>query len=59
LKDFDITFINNIEDIIDIDAPKKVTLYRVANELIINIIKHSGVKEAKIEFSKNNEDLII
>jgi len=56
---FDITFINNLEDSIDIDEPKKITLYRAANELILNIIKHSGVKEAKIEFSKNKSAVFL
>ncbi|MCP4763191.1 MAG: HAMP domain-containing protein [archaeon] len=55
----DITYINNTEDPITIDEPKKITLYRAANEIILNILKHSGVKEAKVELLKNENTVLL
>jgi len=55
----DITYINNFDGLLHIDEFKKITLYRAANELIINIRKHSGVKEAKVELSQNNNFVLL
>lgn len=56
---FDITFINKLEDSIDIDEYKKVTLYRAVNELILNISKHSGLKEAKVDLSQDKNFVLL
>jgi PAS domain S-box-containing protein len=55
----DIQYINTFDNSVDIDEIKKITLYRVANELILNILKHSGVKKGKIELSKNQDTVLL
>lgn len=55
----DMQYINTYGDSIDIDETKKITLYRAANELILNILKHSGVKKGKIELSKNQDTVLL
>jgi signal transduction histidine kinase len=52
-------YINNIEDTVCLDHAIKITLYRAVNELITNILKHSGSKKGEIEISKNKENIII
>jgi PAS domain S-box-containing protein len=55
----DIKYINNPDDPFAMDEPKKITLYRAANELILNILKHSGVKKGKIELLKNQDTVVL
>ena len=55
----DIKYIKNINPPIHIIKPNKITLYRAVNELVINIIKHSGSKESEIELSKNEKFLLL
>ncbi len=45
----DVRFINNSETSIDLNEVQKVFLYRAVNELYLNVIKHSGVKEGNVE----------
>jgi len=52
-------YINNIETPVHLDPAVKVTLYRAVNELITNILKHSGSKNGEIEVSKNDETILI
>jgi signal transduction histidine kinase len=52
-------YINNIEDPVCLDQAIKVTLYRAVNELITNILKHSGTKKGEIEISKIKENIMI
>ena len=52
-------FINNIDDLIQLDQAVKVTLYRGVNELVTNILKHSGSKYGEIEVSTNNEQIMV
>ena len=52
-------YINNIEAPVHLDPAVKVTLYRAVNELITNILKHSGSKNGEIEVSKNDETIMI
>lgn len=53
------SYINNIEDPVPLDQAVKVTLYRAVNELVTNILKHSGSKEGEIEISKIKEKIMI
>ncbi|THB74968.1 MAG: HAMP domain-containing protein [Desulfobacteraceae bacterium] len=46
-----IHYTNRIIDIPEMDRPEKITLYRVASELITNIIKHSGTDSGHVELS--------
>ena len=55
----DIQYINTFDNSIDIDDTKKTTLYRAANELMLNIINHSGEKKGKIELSKNQDTILL
>lgn len=52
-------YINNIDDPVTMDQAVKVTLYRAVNELVTNILKHSGSKSGEIEVSNNKENIII
>ncbi len=52
-------YINNIEDPVDLDQAVKVTLYRAVNELITNILKHSGCNDGEIEVSQTKENIIV
>ncbi|MCD4722333.1 MAG: sensor histidine kinase [Desulfobacula sp.] len=52
-------YINNIEDPVHLDQAVKVTLYRAVNELITNILKHSGSKNGRIEVSKIKETIMV
>lgn len=52
-------YINNIEDTIHLDQALKVTLYRAVNELVTNILKHSGCKSGEIEVSKSKENIMV
>lgn len=55
----DMQYVNTFDNSIDINETKKITLYRAANELILNILKHSGVKKGKIELSKNQDAVLL
>ena len=52
-------YINNIEDPVTLDQAVKVTLYRAVNELVTNILKHSGSKSGEIEVSKSKENIMV
>ena len=52
-------YINNIEDKVFLDQAVKVTLYRAVNELITNVLKHSGCKKGRIEVSKIKETIMV
>ena len=55
----DIEYINNLDVPVRLIEANKIIIYRAVNELIINVIKHSGLKEAKIELSKDNNTILI
>ncbi|MBC2705977.1 ATP-binding protein [Desulfobacula sp.] len=55
----DINYINNTNDPLFTSHPVRVTLYRSANELIDNIIKHSGSKNGEVELSKNKNATLL
>ena len=57
--DADIIFINKTSEPLDVDESIKVTLYRAVNEVLLNVLKHSGVKKAKVELKKNNDNIIL
>jgi signal transduction histidine kinase len=52
-------YINNIEDPVKLDPAVKVTLYRATNELITNILKHSGSKNGEIEVSRTKDSIMV
>ncbi len=56
--DADIIFINKTNEPITIDEATKIALYRAVNEIILNILKHSGAKKAKVELKKNKDNII-
>ncbi len=51
----DIRYINNIDQPVHMIKPSKIILYRAVNELVMNIIKHSGSEESKVTLSKNGD----
>jgi signal transduction histidine kinase len=53
-----IKYIKHIDNPVHIDKTKRILVYRVISELITNIRKHSGSKDAEIEISKS-ENLIL
>ena len=53
-----IKYINNLDDPVSLIEASKITLYRAVKEIIINVIKHSGLKEAEIELTKKNHILL-
>jgi signal transduction histidine kinase len=55
----DINYINSMDHPVHIGKSKKIILYRAVNELIINIIKHSGSREAEIESSQNENFIFL
>ena len=55
----DITYINNLDTPVQLVEAIKITLYRAGNELILNIIKHAGVKKAELELSKNETTIFL
>jgi len=57
--DTDFRYINNLDDSVHLIEANKITLYRAVNELIINIVKHSGSKKAEIELSKDIDMLML
>lgn len=52
-------YINSTNVTIFLDQAVKVTLYRAVNELMTNILKHSGLKEGEIEISNTNESIMV
>ncbi|WP_304511892.1 cache domain-containing protein [Desulfobacula sp.] len=57
--DVDIKYINAIDNDIHINKSKKITLYRALNELVINIIRHSGSTDAEIEISQKENFILL
>ena len=55
----DIQYTNNFDNPVEMDEPKRISLYRAANELILNVIKHSGRKKAKIELLKDRDTVLL
>ncbi|MBU1695990.1 MAG: cache domain-containing protein [Proteobacteria bacterium] len=55
----DIKYINAIDNPVHLNKSYKIVLYRAVNELIINIIKHSGSKDAEIELSANENFILV
>jgi PAS domain S-box-containing protein len=41
------------EQELDLDENERVTLYRAIRELLLNVVKHSGVKRASVRFSRD------
>jgi PAS domain S-box-containing protein len=40
-----------------ISEPVRVFLYKVAKELLFNVVKHAGVKEARIQLDRRGDDI--
>lgn len=53
-----IAFTNKSNDFLKTSQEVRLALYRATNELIVNVLKHSKTKKAKVELS-NTEDLIL
>jgi len=53
------TYINNLEEQIDLKQALKVTLYRATAELITNILKHAKTQIAEFEISADHDHLYI
>ena len=43
-------------DLSELDAEQQLTLYRIIQELLNNIVKHAGAKKAFIQFNKFGEE---
>jgi PAS domain S-box-containing protein len=43
------------EQELDLDENVRVTFYRAIRELLLNVVKHSGVKEARVRISREGE----
>jgi signal transduction histidine kinase len=54
-----ITYTNNLEDPVILKKPLKIMLYRATGELITNMLKYAGTKEAQINISLTDENLCI
>jgi signal transduction histidine kinase len=54
-----ITYTNNLEDPVILKKPLKIMLYRATGELITNMLKYAGTKEAQINVSLTDENLCI
>ncbi|MFH1153056.1 MAG: PAS domain S-box protein [Pseudomonadota bacterium] len=54
----DINYINNIDKFVYMEEAKKIFLYRVVSELIINIIKHSRATKAEIELLRKGNAVL-
>ena len=57
--DADIKYINAIDNDIHLNQSNKIALYRAVNELVINIIKHSGSTDAEIEISQKENFILL
>ncbi|MBC8440822.1 MAG: cache domain-containing protein [Deltaproteobacteria bacterium] len=55
----DIKYINAIDNPVHLKKSNKIALYRSVNELVINIIKHSGSKDAEIEISQKENWILL
>ncbi|MCP4719647.1 MAG: hypothetical protein GY860_09345, partial [Desulfobacteraceae bacterium] len=53
------TYINNLEEPIDLKEALKVTLYRATGELISNILEHAKTQTAEFEISATLDNLYI
>ena len=58
-KQLSINYINNLTEPINLIETTKFTIYRAINELLNNILKHSGSLVAEIELSKINNNIQI
>ena len=58
-KQLSINYINRLAEPITLIETTKLTIYRAINELIYNILKHSGSSFAEIELSKINNSIQI
>ncbi|QTA79889.1 Two component system response regulator/histidine kinase [Desulfonema limicola] len=56
--DIEIEFINNDESDI-MDEQSKFVIYRVIRELIVNIIKHSKAKKARVSIGRESSNMIL
>jgi len=54
-----IKYINNSNDLLSTCPAIKMTLYRSINELIVNILKHSGSKYGEVEISNNENEILL
>ena len=52
-------FKNNIETLFQLSETKKIVLCRAVNELLINVIKHSGTKNSEVEIWLNKKSLFM
>jgi signal transduction histidine kinase len=43
------------EQELELDENARVTFYRAIRELLLNVVKHSGVKEARVRISREGE----
>jgi signal transduction histidine kinase len=41
------------------DEPVRVILFRCVRELLINVVKHAGAREARIELRRDNDKLLV
>ncbi|MFH1155968.1 MAG: PAS domain S-box protein [Pseudomonadota bacterium] len=54
-----IAYTNRFTHPVIMDSVMKVAVYRATSELILNVIKHSGTKEADVELWGDNDQLYI
>ncbi len=55
----DFKFINHLDTSVTLVEANKITAYRAVNELLMNVIKHSGLKQAFIKLSKDKKTISI
>ncbi len=58
-QDAQLTYINNLEDPVDLKKTLKIMLYRAMAELVTNIFKYAGTKKAEIEISSTDTHVSI
>lgn len=58
-NDCRIRFLNEIDTDLKLEKAVKVTLYRCANELIANILKHSGTTEGRVRLSVEDNKVLL
>ncbi|MBT6341068.1 MAG: hypothetical protein HOJ48_17415 [Desulfobacula sp.] len=59
MHDTDIKYINLLDTPAHLKKSNKIAMYRTVSEIIMNIIKHSGSKNAKIELSNNKKFILL
>jgi len=57
--DAELTYINNLENPVDLEKALKLMLYRATAELITNLFKYAGTKKAEIEISSTDTHVSI